>query len=230
MDFLCKKFRQFTNSYSADERLGKDNQAEVTTYPLLKNFTKKQLYLYSVIAYIVGLLLTCFFISEGGVFDTNIRAEYVVLYFTGFYFAVLIAILFFKRGSKQSITLYQDYFEFKGTGSENKKFYYRDIEEVFVCKFNYTIVKRIRGTIRRHYNIKLPFFTHATFLFTNKDTLTINRINLFMLPEMVEVMTKRTSVEVSYSFPPVIKAIAIMFAALFVTVLTSMVIVQTYLA
>tara|TARA_Y100000766_G_scaffold39690_1_gene29748 strand:- start:19225 stop:19719 length:495 start_codon:yes stop_codon:yes gene_type:complete len=163
------------------------------------------------------------------VYDTNNRPEYVVLYFTGFYFAVLIAFLFFKRGNKQSITLYQDYFEFKGTGSVNKKFYYRDIEEVTVGKFDYTIVKRIRGTVSRHENIKLPFFTHATFLFTNKDTLTINRINLFMLPEIIEVMVKRTAVEVSYLFPPVIKAIAIMFAALFVTVLTSIVIVQTYL-
>ena len=230
MDFLCNKFRRFTNSYSADERLEKDSKADLTTSPLLKNFTKKQLYLHSVIAYIVGLLLTCFFISEGGVFDTNIRPEYVVLYFTGFYFAILIAVLFFKRGSKQSITLYQDYFEFKRTGSVNKKFYYRDIEEVTVGKFDYTIVKRIRGTVSRHENIKLPFFTHATFLFTNKDTLTINRINLFMLPEMIEVMTKRTAGEVSYLFPPVIKAIAVMFTALFVTVLTTMVVVQTYLA
>jgi len=229
MDFLCNKFRRFTNSYCADERLKKDSKADLKTYPLLKNFTKKQLYLHSVIAYIVSLLLTCFFISEGGVFDTNIRAEYVVLYFTGFYFAFLFAILFFKRGSKQSITLYQDYFEFKDTGNVNKKFYYRDIEGVTVGKFDYTIVKRIRGTISRHENIKLPFLTHATFLFTNKDTLTINRINLFMLPEMVEVMIKRTPVEVSYLFPPVIKVIAIMFAAQFLTVLTSMIIVQTYL-
>ena len=229
MDFLCKKFRHFTNSYSADERLEKECQADLTTYPLLKNFTKKQLYLHSVIAYIVGLLLTCFFISEGRVFDTYIRPEYVVLYFTGFYFAVLIAFLFFKRGNKQSITLYQDYFELKGAGSVNKKFYYRDIEEITAGKFDYTIVKRIRGTVRRHENIKLPFFTHAEFVFTNKDTLTINRINLFMLPEMVEVMTKRACVEVSYVFPPVIKAISIMFAGLFVTVLTSIVIVQTYL-
>lgn len=230
MDFLCNKFRQFTNSYSADERLEKECQADLTTYPLLKNFTKKQLYLHSVIAYIVGLLLTCFFISEGRVFDTYNRPEYIVLYFIGFYFSVLIAILFFKRGSKQSITLYQDYFEFKGTGSVNKKFYYRDIEEVTVGKFDYTIVKRIRGTVSRHENIKLPFFTHATFLFTNKDTLTINRINLFMFPEIIEVMTKRTAVEVSYLFPPFIKAIAIMFVALFLTVLSSIVIVQTYLA
>ena len=230
MDFLCNKFRQFTNSYSADERLEKECQADLTTYPLLKNFTKKQLYLHSVIAYIVGFLLTCFFISEGRVFDTYIRPEYVVLYFTGFYFAVLIAFLFFKRGNKQSITLYQDYFEFKGTGSVNKKFYYRDIEEVTVGKFDYTIVKRIRGTVSRHENIKLPFFTHATFLFTNKDTLSINRINLFMLPEIIEVMVKRTAVAVSYSFPPLIKAIAIMFVALFLTVLTSIIIMQTYLA
>lgn len=229
MDFLCNKFRRFTNSYSVDERLEKDNEADLTTYPLLKNFTKKQLYLHSVIAYIVGLLLTCFFISEGRVFDTNIRAEYVLLYFTGLYFATLIAFLFFKRGSKQSIKLYHDYFEFKSTGSVNKKLYYRDIEEITVGKFDYTIVKRIRGTVSRHENIKIPFFTHATFSFTNKDTLTINRINLFMLPEMVEVMTKRTTVEVSYLFPPVIKAIAIMFAALFLTVLTCIVIVQTYL-
>ena len=229
MDFLCNKFRRFTNSYCADERLEKDSKADLTTFPLLKNFAKKQLYLHSVIAYIIGLLLTCFFISEGGVLDTNIRAEYVVLYFTGFYFAFLFAILFFKRGSKQSITLYQDYFEFKDTGNVNKKFYYRDIEEITVGKFNYTIVKRIRGTVSRHENIKLPFFTHATLLFTNKDTLTVNRINLFMLPEMVEVITKRTPVEVSYLFPPVIKVIAIMFAAQFLTVLTSMIIVQTYL-
>ncbi|KPZ58878.1 hypothetical protein AN391_01560 [Pseudoalteromonas sp. P1-13-1a] len=230
MDFLCNKFRRFTNSYSADERLEKDSKADLTTYPLLKNFTKKQLYLHSVVAYIVGFLLTCFFISEGRVYDTNNRPEYVVLYFTGFYFAVLIAFLFFKRGNKQSITLYHDYFELKGAGSVNKKFYYRDIEELTVGKFDYTIVKRIRGTVSRHENIKLPFFTHATFLFTNKDTLTINRINLFMLPEMIEVMTKRTAVEVSYLFPPVIKAIAVMFTALFVTVLTTMVVVQTYLA
>ena len=86
MDFLCNKFRRLTNSYNADERLEKDSKADLTTYPLLNNFTKKQLYLHSVVAYIVGFLLTCFFISEGRVYDTNKGCTILIIGLNMLYF------------------------------------------------------------------------------------------------------------------------------------------------